>query len=75
MNIGKIARNFILSQFKLNNAMRLTLILILNIRLFSPMAQAQSYAVDDFLAGSYVAPNGLNLPYRLFVPKNYNATR
>lgn len=49
--------------------------LISSIGSFSTMANAQSYGVDDFLAGSYLAPNGLNLPYRLFVPKNYNPSR
>jgi predicted peptidase len=40
-----------------------------------PPAAAQTYTVDDFAAGEYTDPTGNMLPYRLFVPRDYDPAK
>ena len=50
-------------------------LLLLLLALVCAPAFAQTYTVDDFHAATYTDPLGNMLPYRLFVPKNYDAAK
>ena len=63
-------KTFLLLKF--SNKSRIIFLILLNLCFIPDLSSAQSLTVDDFLAGVYTSPTGILVPYRLYVPPNYD---
>ena len=77
MNSSEISPNDVCKLFSLNVFRKTSVVfLVLLNLLFTPtLSLSQTLTVDDFFAGVYTSPNGVLLPYRLYVPPSYDPSK
>ncbi len=67
-----LSESIALFSFKRKWKFRSYLLFLCSFIFIPNLSYSQALSVDDFLVGVYTSPSGFSLPYRLYVPPNYD---